>query len=89
MLVREFGKKWLPCLALMICTGCSRAPSVELIGSFFPGWMFCIVGALAFTGLIRTALVRRELEARVGPLVVFYPGLLVAISCLLWLIFFS
>lgn len=89
MLVREFAKKCLPGLALVISTGCSRAPSIEVIGSFFPGWMFCIVGALCLTGLVRTVLVRRELEPKVGPLVVFYPGLAVAFSCLLWLVFFS
>jgi hypothetical protein len=89
MLVREFGKRWLPFLAVMICTGCSRAPSIELIGSFFPGWMFCIVGALVLSGLIRAALVRGDMESKVGPLVVFYPGLAVTLSCLLWLIFFS
>jgi len=89
MLVREFGRKWLPALALVSCTGCSRAPSIELIGSFFPGWMFCIVGALGVAGLIRTFLVRRELEPKLGPLVVFYPGLVVALSCVFWLIFFS
>lgn len=89
MLVRKFGKKWLPWLPLMGCSGCSRAPSIELIGSFFPGWMFCIVGALALTGLIRTVLVRRGLEPKLGPLVVFYPGLVVAISCFVWLVFLS
>lgn len=89
MFVREFGKRRLPYLALMICTGCSRAPSIELIGSFFPGWMFCIVGALVLSVLIRTALVRWDMESKVGPLVVFYPGLVVALSCLLWLTFFS
>jgi YtcA family len=89
MLVRKFGKICLTCLVMMSCAGCSRAPSIEVIGSFFPGWMFCIVGALGLTGLIRTALVRREMEPKLGPLVVFYPGLAVALSCLLWLVFFS
>jgi hypothetical protein len=89
MLVREFRKTWLPCLALMGSTGCSRAPSIEFIGTFFPAWMFCILAALGITGLIRPALVRWRLEQKVGPLVVFYPSLVVAITCLLWLIFFS
>ena len=89
MLVREFAKKWLPGVALVICSGCSRAPSIEVIGSFFPGWMFCIVGALILTGMVRMVLVHRQVETKVGPLVVFYPGLAVAFSCLLWLVFFS
>ncbi len=87
--MRDFGKTWLPCLALMGCTGCSRAPSIEFVGTFFPVWMFCIIAALAITGLIRAGLVRWRLEQKLGPLVVFYPSLTVAFSCLLWLIFFS
>lgn len=89
MLVREFRRTWWPCLALMVCTGCSRGPSIEFIGTFFPVWMFCILAALAITGLIRTVLARWGLEQKLGPLVVFYPSLLVAIACLLWLIWFS
>ena len=89
MLVREFRKTWLPCLALVGSTGCSRGPSIEFIGTFFPVWMFCILAALAITGLIRAGLARWGLEQKLGPLVVFYPSLLVAIACLLWLIWFS
>jgi len=87
--VREFRKTWLPCLALIGCSGCSRAPSIEFIGTFFPVWMVCILAALAITGLIRAGLVRLGLEQKLGPLVVFYPSLMVAISCLLWLVSFS
>ena len=89
MLVQELRKTWLPCLALMGSTGCSRAPSIEFIGTFFPVWMFCIIAALIITGLIRAGLVRWGLEQKLGPLVVVYPSLVVAISCLLWLVWFS
>ena len=89
MLVREFRRTWLPCLALLGSTGCSRAPSIEFIGTFFPVWMFCILAALAITGLIRAGLVRWGLEQKLGPLVVVYPSLAVAFSCLLWLVLFS
>ena len=87
--MRAFGKTGLLFLATMGCSGCSRAPSIELIGSFFPAWMFCIFTAVALTGLIRLELARRELEQKLSPLVVFYPSLAVTISCLLWLILFS
>jgi len=89
MLSREFRKSRLLCLAVLGCTGCTRAPSFDFIGTFFPAWMFCIIGALAITGLVRVLLVRLRLEQKVGPLVVFYPSLAVALSCLLWLVFFS
>jgi hypothetical protein len=51
--------------------------------------MVCILAALAITGLIRAGLVRLGLEQKLGPLVVIYPSLMVAISCLLWLVIFS
>ena len=84
-----FRKKWFLLLPMMVCTGCSRAPSVEVIGSFFPAWMFCIITSLVVTGLIRTELARRGLEQKISPLIVFYPSLAVAISCLVWLTLFS
>jgi len=87
--VREFRKTWLPCLALVGCSGCSRSPSLEFLGTFFPVWMVCILAALTITGLIRAGLVHLGLEQKLGPLVVFYPSLTVAISCLLWLVNFS
>ncbi len=87
--MRELRKTWLLLLAMMGCTGCSRAPSIEVIGSFFPAWMFCIIASLILSGLIRLELARRGLEQKLTPLVVFYPSLAVAISCLLWIILFS
>ena len=84
--IRKTCFLWLP---LMGCTGCSRAPSIEVIGSFFPAWMFCIFSAVVLTGLVRMELARRGLERQLGPLFVFYPSVAVAISCLLWLILFS
>ena len=87
--MREFRKTWLPCLTLIGSTGCSRAPSIEFVGTFFPVWMLCILAALAITGLIRAALVRWGFERKLGPLVGFYPSLMVAISCVLWLVWIS
>ena len=87
--MRQFRKLWLPCLALIGCSGCSKGPSIEFIGTFFPVWMVCILAGLAITGLIRAGLVRLGLEQKLGPVVVFYPSLMVAICCLLWLVIFS
>jgi hypothetical protein len=85
----EFRKLCLPSLTLIGSTGCSRAPSIEFVGTFFPVWMVCILAALAVTGLVRAGLVRLGLEQKIGPVVVFYPSIMAAISCLLWLVWFS
>jgi hypothetical protein len=69
-------------------TGCSRAPSIDIIGSFFPVWMLCLTCAVILTRFSRTLLARYRIEPFVGPVALFYPCLLVALSCLLWLLLF-
>jgi YtcA family len=71
-----------------VLTGCARAPSVDVLGSFFPVWMVCGSAAVILTFLGRNLLVRYKLESHVGPVALFYPSLVVLFSCLLWLISF-
>ena len=71
-----------------VFTGCSRAPSVDILGSFFPIWMLCVSVSVILAFLARKLLVRWKLESHVGPVALFYPSLVVLLSCLLWLIFF-
>jgi len=78
----------LPATISMLLAGCSRAPSVDIIGSFFPGWLVCLTIAVVLTFVIRFALVKLRLETEVGPLALFYPGLLTLLTCLLWLFYF-
>ena len=66
-------------------SGCSGAPSVDIIGSFFPAWMICMAIAVVLTFLIRYLLVKLHLETEVGPLALFYPSLLTLLTCLIWL----
>jgi hypothetical protein len=51
--------------------------------------MFCIVAAIAVTSLLRRQLARRDLEKKIPALAVFYPSVVVALTCLLWLILFA
>jgi hypothetical protein len=74
--------------ACLYCAGCSRAPSVGIIGSFFPGWMVCLVAGVISAFLVRFLLLRYRLEQEVAPLAVFYPCVVVLSTCLLWLILF-
>lgn len=75
--------------ACAFCTGCSRAPSISVIGSFFPVWMLCLLIGTVLTFLARAVLVRFRVETEVGPLALFYPCLVTLCACLLWLIFFQ
>ena len=84
-------QRWLAVVMLsstLCCTGCSRAPSIDIIGSFFPVWMVCLVLAIVFAFGVRYLLLRYKLEQEVGPLALFYPSAVILFTSLLWLIFF-
>jgi YtcA-like protein len=70
------------CLAL---TGCERAPSFDILGSYFPGWLVSLTVALLLTVLVRFLLLRLQIEVA-APLVV-YPSLVAGLTCALWLLF--
>jgi hypothetical protein len=74
-------------MCLMIA-GCARAPAIDVIGSFFPAWLVCLTVAIIFAGALRLILLRRQLEQALEPVALFYPAVVVLVTCLLWLIFF-
>jgi hypothetical protein len=74
------------CLAL---AGCGRAPSIDVIGSFFPAWMVCIIAAIILASVLRIFLLRRQWEPAIEPVALFYPAVVLLLTCLLWLIFYS
>jgi hypothetical protein len=76
------------CAVSATLTSCAHAPSVEIVGSFFPVWMVCLTAAVILTFFAHKQLVRRKLESQVGPVALFYPSMVVSFSCLLWLLLF-
>jgi hypothetical protein len=73
-------------LAPWFLLGCSRAPSVDILGSFFPGWLVCLVPAIAITALTHLVLSRLRVKLSFPALV--YPSLAALYTFALWLIFF-
>jgi hypothetical protein len=72
----------------LFLTGCNGAPALDVIGSFFPAWMVCLIISIVLTGLLRVLLVRRQLEPAIQPVALFYPAVVLLLCCLLWLIFY-
>ena len=73
-------------LASWFLAGCSQAPSVDILGSFFPGWLVCLVPAIAFTALTQLLLTRQRIKLCFPALV--YPSITALYTFALWLIFF-
>lgn len=87
-MIRRFTTAFSVYPLVVLMGGCSRAPSIDIAGSFLPSWMLCLVGGISIAGVVHWRLVQRKLQGRVAPVVVFYPSVAVAAACLLWLLFF-
>jgi hypothetical protein len=59
---------------------------VDILGSFFPAWLFCLVGAILLAALIRLVMLRVRVKVALPILV--YPSLAALLTFALWLIFF-
>lgn len=68
--------------------GCQRAPSVDILGSFFPIWIFCVALGILLTVIAWRVFVRVGIEDSLGPRVLVYPSLSALFAFLIWLIFF-
>ena len=75
--------------AAVMLAGCSRAPSFNILGSFFPSWILCSVIGILLAVALRLLFVRIKLEAQLKPLILVYPCLALFFTFTLWLLFFS
>ena len=73
---------------LTALTGCGRAPTIGIYGSYFPGWLLCLAFGIVLTAVTRVVLRRYDYEIHLRPLGLIYFALSITLTCLLWLIFF-
>lgn len=76
-------------LAGMLNTSCAGSPSVNVLGAYFPDWLFCIVAAVVLTILFHLTIERGHYDRWFGPLAVVYPTLVTLFALGVWLIFFQ
>jgi hypothetical protein len=75
---------------LLFAAGCSRAPTFNILGSFFPAWILCGIIGILLAVVVRLFFVRIKLEDQLlAPLILVYPCLTAFFTFTLWLVFFS
>lgn len=74
---------------ILVSTGCSRVPSLNVMGSFFPAWILCGVVGIVLTVITRVLFVRANFEKELSPLALVYPSLAAFFTFSMWLLFFS
>lgn len=73
-------------LTATLLAGCTRAPSVDILGSFFPAWLVCFMVGIVLTACVQWALSR--LHFKVAFPILVYPSLAAFFTFAFWLIFF-
>ena len=74
-------------LAPLLLASCSRAPSFDILGSYFPAWLICLALSVVVTVVIRWLLLRFQIGI-VFPIVV-YPSLTALLAFGMWLVFYG
>src|SRR5579862_3633781 len=75
--------------AILSTAGCTRAPTFNILGSFFPSWILCGVIGIVLAVIVRVWFVRIDFEKELSPLIVVYPCLAAFFTFTVWLLFFS
>jgi len=78
-------------LGLMLagCVPDYHSPTVDILGSYFPAWIICIVLGLALTLIARQVLIGFKLNTHLHPAPLVYVCMLVFFTLTLWLVFFK
>ena len=84
-MITSFRKLGLS-FVLLVLTSCSRAPSFDVLGSFFPAWLLCLILGLLLTVVTRQLVLRAHVVL-VLPILT-YPSLTGLFTFALWLAFF-
>jgi hypothetical protein len=67
-------------------TSCQRAPTFDVLGSFFPAWLACLALSLILTAAARWLLLRLDITIAIP--VLTYPSLTALFSFMLWFALF-
>jgi hypothetical protein len=79
---------------LVLLFGASRLLShhsltVDVLGSYFPAWMVCILSGLALTLIAHWIVQFRNLKAYLGPAPLIYSCLMIVFTFATWILFYQ
>ena len=66
-----------------------RSPTIDILGSYFPAWMICIVSGLTLTLVSRWIIRAYHFEAYASPAPLIYTCLTIIFTFLTWIIFYQ
>jgi hypothetical protein len=81
-------------LVVVLFLGASRLVShhsltVDVLGSYFPAWMVCILGGLALTLIAHWIVQVGNLKPYLGPAPLIYSSLMIIFTLATWILFYQ
>jgi hypothetical protein len=75
----------------LLLAGCrsTHSPTVDVLGSYFPAWVVCIVVGLVLAIITRLILIGLQLNSYLRPAPLIYLCLALCFTLATWLIFFK
>jgi YtcA family len=65
------------------------SPTIDVLGSYFPAWLICIVIGLGLTIIARLLLIALKLNTHLHPAPIVYSCLLVIFTMTTWLVLYK
>ena len=66
-----------------------RSPTVDILGSYFPAWMICIISGLTLTLIAHWIVQVGRLKPYLGPAPLIYSGLMIIFTFATWIVFYQ
>jgi hypothetical protein len=66
-----------------------RSPTIDILGSYFPAWMICIVSGLTLTLVSRWIIRAYHLEPYASPAPLIYSCLTIIYTFVTWIVFYQ
>ena len=66
-----------------------RSPTIDILGSYFPAWMICIVSGLTLTLVAHWIVQVCHLKPYLGPALLIYSCLMIIFTFATWILFYQ
>jgi vacuolar-type H+-ATPase subunit I/STV1 len=66
-----------------------RSPTIDILGSYFPAWMICILSGLTLTLVAHWIVQMCHLKPYLGPPPLIYPCLMIIFTFATWILFYQ
>lgn len=76
-------------LTTFLAAGCSQAPSFDILGSYFPAWLVCILVGIGAASIVASCLSKLGKQSLIRWSIFVYPCLAASVAFTLWLFFFG